>query len=69
MVPRKASRSPSLNGAVGESQPEFLPLLTTSVCTPTFSRASPIAILPPTTPIEPVSVPGAATIRSAATAT
>jgi hypothetical protein len=58
-----------VNGVCIESQPALRPLLTTSVCTPYRSSALPTAILPPTTPIDPVSVPGAATILSAATAT
>ena len=45
--------------------PLFLPRLITLVVMPTFSNRPPIATFPPTTPIEPVSVPGSAKIRLA----
>ena len=68
MVARNTSRSCSSNGLCIDSHPALRPFDTASVWTPIFSSAPPTAILPPTTPIEPVSVPGAATILSAATA-
>ena len=43
----------------------FLPDLTVPRPTPILSIVPPIAILPPKMPIEPVSVPGSATIACA----
>ena len=49
---------------VVDNNPLFLPLLMTSVLTPKRSNNPPKEILPPTTPIEPVRVPGWAKIWS-----
>ena len=60
-----AFRSLSVNLDSMLMTPLFLPRLITLVVTPIFSNRPPIATLPPTTPIEPVSVPGSAKIRLA----
>ena len=54
-----------MNGPLEEKMPLFLPRSMVSVVMPIFSYKPRIAILPPTTPIEPVIVPGAAMILSA----
>ena len=47
---------------------DMAPSVTASTCTPNFSSVPPMANLPPTTPIDPVSVPGCATTTSAGAA-
>ena len=47
----------------------FLPTPSGSQLTPSFSQRPPVTIFPPYTPMLPVSVPGWATILSAAIAT
>ena len=63
------SRAASEYGFTMEFMPARRPADTSSTATPSFSKAPPRASLPPSTPIDPVSVPGCATITSAGIAT
>ena len=49
-----------MNGLSDERMPELAPRLMISVLMPILLNVPPMASLPPTTPIEPVSVPGSA---------
>ena len=62
------AHSSSLNGRVVVNMSAWRPSVTVSTLTP--ARCSRLAVtgLPPSTPMEPVSVPGCATIASAAMA-
>ena len=59
------ARCESVNWPLEANRPLFLPRSIVSVVMPILSNRPRMAILPPTTPIEPVIVPGAATILSA----
>ena len=56
------ARCSSVNGANGEFMSAFLPDFTVAVATPSLSMVPSTTILPPKMPIDPVSVPGCATI-------
>ena len=60
--------SSGANGRIWENIAEWSPWVTLSVVTPKRSRASPSTALPDSTPMEPVTVPGSATITSDAIA-
>jgi hypothetical protein len=49
--------------------PALRPMMTDSMFAPTFSNTPPVMNLPPKIPIDPVSVPGCATMLGAAMAT
>ena len=69
MISWTRARAASEYGFTGEFMPAMRPAGTSSTATPSFSKAPPSASLPPTTPIDPVKVPGCATITSAGIAT
>ena len=58
-----------MNGRSGDSMPALRPMMTDSMFAPTFSNTPPVMNLPPKIPIDPVSVPGCATMLGAAIAT
>ena len=55
-------RSSGVNGWFDDIEPLLAPRLITSVVSPSLSYSPRVTSLPPITPIEPVSVPGAAKI-------
>ena len=63
-----SAHSSSVNGLSWENIAAWAPWMIESLLTPARPRASPSTALPSSTPIEPVIVPGWATMTSAAMA-
>ena len=66
---RICARWVSLKGALSLKMPAFAPRVNSSVLTCSFSRRPPATAFAVITPIEPVIVPGCATIQRAGVAT